>query len=388
MGYPPQQGPYDPNQPPQGGYGPPPGQGYQQGPPPGQQGGYGPPGGQQQGYGQGYQQQPQQGYGPPPGQGWQDPAQGYGPAGGEGFAGGGAGEPNFREMWGEADHSLRLLDKGPYDAIVESSDYDRTKNGDKFAWTIVFRTTSGQHPGTKLTTTMAISPKKQNGETNSAGLGIMYRQLGAMGIPIPPAQPFWDLGWSPHQVAQAMVGKPVQLQVTHNEYDGATRNKVSDIRPPRPGAPLQVPQGGQQAPAPFGGAPQGGWQQPPQSQGYGPPPGQQAPPQAPPPGQAPQPWQQPQYGQPPAPGQQPAFEGQGYGQPGYGQQPPAQGPPPQQGPPPGYQGQPGYQQGPPPGQGYQGQPPPQNGYPQQTHGQQQGPPPGQGEAPAPPPWAQ
>jgi hypothetical protein len=378
--------PYDPNQgwqqqgppPGQGGYGPPPGGGYQQGPPPGQQQGYGPPPGQ--GYGPPPGQQG--GYGPPPGQqqGYGQPGpygppqgqQGYAPGFGPGGVPGGGGE-DFGAMYGQADMSSNLIEKGRYPAIIESSEYDKTKDGTKNAWTIVFRTTGGQAPtytgpgaGTKLTMTLAVNKTKKDGSENPQGLGIMFRQLGAMGIPIPPAQPFWELGWSPQQAAHAMVGRPVMLSVIQDEYEGVTRNKVRDIQPPMPGQPVQVPQGQQQAPPPFGGAP-----------GYGPPPGQQAPPQAPqqappqqgpPPGQ--QPWGQPSYGPPP---------GQGYEQ----QQQQQQQAPPAQGPPPGYQGQPGYgQQAPPPG--YQQGPPP-NGYQQ---GQAAGPPPGHGDAPAPPPWAQ
>jgi len=363
MGY-----PNDPNQgwqqqgppPGQGGYGPPPGQGYPQGPPPGQQGGYAPPPGQQQGYGQPGP------YGPPQGQ------QGYAPGFGPGGMPGGGGE-DFGQMYGQADMSSNLIEKGRYPALIESSEYGATKDGTKNAWTIVFRTTGGMAPsytgpgaGTKLTMTLSVNKTKKDGTENPQGLGIMFRQLGAMGVPIPPAQPFWELGWSPQQAAQAMVGRPVMLSVIQDEYEGVTRNKVRDIQPPMPGQPLQVTQQAQQAPQPFGGAP--GYSPPPGQQG--PPPGQQqAPPaQGPPPNQ--QPWGQPSYGPPPGqgygpppPGQQPQFEGQGYGQPGYGQQ-----------------------QAPPAQQGYQQQGPPSNGYPQQ--GQPQGPPPGQGDAPAPPPWAQ
>ncbi len=368
--------PYDPNQGQyqgQGGWqGPPPGQGgWQQGPPQGQGGyqNYGPPQGGQQGY-----------------------TPGYDPQGASQGEDGGY----FQSLYGQADHSRRVLDKDNYDAIVESAEWGRTKDGTKGAWTIVFRTTTGQHAGTKLTMTLSVSPKKNDGSENDQGMGIMFRQLHALGIPTGPPYgpsnetPFWVL-WpqgTPQQVAQAMTGRPVLLSVKQDEYDGVTRNKISDIRDPRPGAPTQVqqPQQGQ-------GGPQQGWG-PPQSapggynpsQGYG---GQQGPPQGQ--GGAPQPYQGQQQG----PGYaQPAQPGQGgYGeftQQGQSWQPGTVGqhnqPPPQ-----GWQGG---QQGPPqagpggsglPGpSGYQGQP---NGYQGQQQ-YQQGPPPQQGGGePAPPPWA-
>jgi hypothetical protein len=363
MGQP--QGPYDPNYGQQGyQQGPPQGQGgwQQQGPPAGQQGGWqqqGPPQGQQ---GWGQQQGPPQGQG-----GWGQQQQGgYAPFQGDQMGGGSLGY-NWGEMYGRADHSVgQLIDKGQYTAIVTSSTWDRTKDGTKGAWTVVCALTSGPRPGMKITTTLAVSPKKKDGTENDQGIGILSRQLAALGVPMPPPygpQGFWQLGWNEQQAGQAMVGRPVLLTLIQDEYDGVTRNKVRDIQPAPPGAPTQVPQPQQQGwqqqagPGPGPGQMQQGWQ---------PGPGQQ---QGPPQGQAQQPWANPQggYQQGPPQGQQ-QFEGQGFGQ-GFGQQGPPQGQGYQQGPP---------QQGPPQGQGWQ-QGPPQG---------QQGPPQGQGYDPNVPPYAQ
>lgn len=372
MGYPQGPGPYgqQPQQP-QGGYGQAPQPGYGQQPP---QGGYG-----QQGYAQG------------PPQGYQQQPQGYAPQGQQ--AGGGY---DFGAMYGQADMSSNLIPKDRYPSVVEDAEWGRTKDGTKGAWTIVFRTTgpgkktSLGSPGTKLTMTLSVNPTKQGGEPNPQGLGIMYRQLGALGVPIPPAQPFWELGWSPEQVAQSMKGRPCMLSVIEDEYEGVVRNKIRDIQPPEPGQPTQAPpQQGQQAPQPY---PQQG---PPA--GYGQQPGQ--PPQGAPQGyggqQAPQPWQQQQAQQAPQ------------GRQGYVQQQP----PPQQGqaqptynpqvPPYAQQAYPGQggtgqftqqgqavQPGVNPGhdqmaqQGYQ-QGPPQNGAPQQPQQVQGG-----DQPPQLPPWAQ
>lgn len=356
MGYPQGPGPYGQQPPPGYGQQPPQG-GYQQGPPPGYQ-------------------QPPQGYQAGPPQGYQQGPPGAIQAGGY----------DFGAMYGTADMSVRLIPEDNYDAIIESAEWGRTKDGTKGAWTIVFRTSSGPHALAKLTMTLSVNPTKENGEPNPQGLGIMYRQLGAMGIPIPPAQPFWELGWSPEQVAQAMVGKPVLIRVIQSDWNGMINNKVRDIRPPRAGAPTQLPQGGQQqAPDPYAAPPQQMGQQAPQS------PYTQA--------QAPAPYQQPQA---PNPGQ-----GQPWAQQGQAQQaPPAQGQPPynpQQGQPyaqqpyPGQGGQMAQQQYPQqaqqqqyPGQGqpngYPGQPQPQ-GPPQAPQGQQ-APPDQGGQAPQLPPWAQ
>jgi hypothetical protein len=346
MGYPPQ-GPWN-----QGG--------YPQQPQQPQQGGYPQP---QQPFGQA----PQQGYGPPAGQ---QP--------GAFMPQGQGGEYNFAELYGHADHTAgTLLEKGRYLGKPESVTYGRTRDGTKGAWTVVFRTVSGINKvqgapgqGAKITVTISVSPTKQDGTENRGGLGIMFKQLHALGVPVGPPHDngpaFWEQGLNEQMVAQHIMtlGRVVDLTVVQNEYpegSGQFNNKVSRIDP----VDQQPPQ---QAPAPQ--QPFSGPQQPP----YG----------AAPPQQAPQPWQQPQ---PPQQG----FPPQG-GQANYqsGVPPYAQ---------PAQPGQGGMQQFTPEGQGMQpgtvpehtGQPPvPQppwnNSAPGQPGPQQPGP--QQGQAPPAPPWAQ
>lgn len=395
MGYPPQQPPY-------GGQ-----QGYGQQP---QQGGYPP---QQGGYGQ---QQP--GY--PPQQGYQQGGYGQQPQGNpfagpqaqQGYGAQQGNDYNFAQLYGQADHSVgTVLDKGRYGAFVEEAEWGRSRDGTKGQWTVVFRTTTGTDlvplsgGGAKLTTSLSISPKKNDGTDNPAGLGILFKQLHALGIPMgppldgPEVRPFWEQGISEQQVAAMIKGKPAIIGVVQDEYEGVTRNKIKQIMPAQQGIPTGPVQDAQPFPGGTGvpGQPVPGMgqapgyapgpvapQQPPQGypqpvQGqqypYGPPQGQQAP----------QPWQPPQQFQ---------------GQPGYGQQPgmaapgqPGMGQPPAADPnlPPyaqaAYPGAPGVGQFSPEGQAQQpgtvpGQPPwGQNGAPQQGAPQQGG------DAPPMPPWA-
>jgi hypothetical protein len=350
---------------------------------------------------------------------------------------------DFNALYGMADHSVSSpLEPGQYDAVVETAEFGRTKDGTKGQWTIKFRITTGERANYPLTMTLGINPMKNDGTPNAVGLGIMFRQLGAMGVPVPPEQqPFWLQGWTEYNVAEFIKGKPVLLRViTDDSYDGSPRSKVKDIGLPRPGAPLQVQQAPQQpgqanpyqqqAQAAFGygqpqqppmGGPGGGYpapgptqggpgypqqvppngypQQPPQQPGYGYP-GQQQAPQGP---VAPGPWQNaqpPQTGpqqaqgapgwtQPGQPGQggmgefapQGPPQGQPNGYPQQGQPPQGYGAPAQGAPVPGVQFQPGAPSpsyGQPP-QGYQGQPP------QDPNQAQQQPP--QNQPPL-PPWAQ
>jgi hypothetical protein len=377
--------------------------------PPGQPfgGGYPP----QQGYGQPqapqpfaqpqYQQQPQQGYGQQP----------FAPAGDGGY--------NFAQLYGEADLTAgSLLEKGRYLAKPETAEFGRSKDGTKGQWTVSFRTLTGvnknpQGPGNgaKLTTNLSISPKKNDGGDNKAGLGIMFKQLHALGIPVgppldPTQQPFWVLGMNEQMVAAEIVrqGRVVELTVTQNEWpegSGQYNNKIARIDPVdgQAATPVQGFGGPQGAPPQPGYPPQAPPQQaPPQQfegQGYGQP------------QQAPGPFQSPGFGQPgqvPPPGAQ-SFPGgpgvPGQAAPGMGQAAPG-GPVP--GVPPYAQpaqpGQPGLDQFTPQGQGIQpgtvpghdqqGVPMPpfnqaQQGMPPQGQPGQQYPP--QGGAPEVPPWA-
>jgi hypothetical protein len=348
----------------------------------------------------GYPQQPQQGY---PQQGYpqqQQPQGGYpaaypaAPAQGSTW--------DFGTLYGQADNSNLLYPEGPADMVVEEASFGKTRGGDKAQWIVKGRTTTGENAGKMpLTTQITITPVDPNApeedqRRQKRGLGLMFRRLGALGVPVPDPQdptgqrclngdqPFWALGWTPEQVAQFIVGRPFTGALKNEEWEGMMRTKVRDIRPPRPGAPTDWPREGQQV-APV---------QPPQV--YAPP--QQGYAQPGPPPQAPGPWQQPQQPQPPAqqgPPQQvpgaPAWaqppvpgaggyqeftpQGQGF-QPNFMQPP---GPAQQQAPPP--QGAPQAAPVPqPPWQGQQsanGQP----SAPQEQPGQQPG------AAPQQPPWA-
>ncbi|MGH3300389.1 MAG: hypothetical protein ACRDOK_01700 [Streptosporangiaceae bacterium] len=378
MGYPPQQYPPQP---------------YQGQPQPQ----YQPP---QQGYAQPYQPQ---GYGPQPGYGY-PPQGGYGapPQGGIGY--------DFASLYGQADHSASMLyDAGLYDSVVESSEFGKTKDGTKGAWTIKFRTTSGVNPGkSPVTMTLSISPNKKDGTPNHVGMGIMFRQLGALGVPVPaeswpkqlgpvPGPPFWinpqtgqpfpdDENYGAQRYAASlMTGRPCQIKIAHDDsYDGTPRMKIASILPPRPGAPTSWQQAQQpqyQAAAP----PQAYGQPAPYGQQQGPavPPGQPAPYAQPIPGA-------PAWAQPPTPGQGglAEFTPQGMSaQPAIGAYPqPQQGPP----QPPAVQQPPWAQQGPPQGQQQlpyppQGQPPLP---PQGQYNGQQPQPQAQPEVPPKQPWEQ
>jgi hypothetical protein len=347
--------------------------GFQQGPPPQQPPppGYGQP---QQDYGQLQQpgqyqqppqgqpqyqqpQQPQGGY-PQPGGGYPAPQQG----------GGSGGDYDYDSLYQGADHSGGYINPKDYEAVIDNSEYGRTKDGTKGQWSVKFKITeAGPYQGHTISNNFSISPQKNDGTDNSQGLGILFRHLRAMGVPTPPEQPFWAVWPKPQynteaEAAKVMVGRAVIITVADDTYNGSTRSRVRDVRPAGPGQ--QAPQ---QAAAPQGYAQPGGYQQQqapaawnaqqgqPAAQGpapvSGPPAGQyqQGPPEA-----AAPPWGQ-QQGQPAVPQANPGVPPPA-GQPQYqGQQqlPTTPGAPPYQGAPP--QGQ-GYEQN-----GQQQQP--QNGAP-------------------------
>jgi hypothetical protein len=319
---------------------------------------------------QGYQPQPQPGYQPQPQQG--PPAGYYQPQ--QEQPGGMPEQFDWAQLYSQADHSGGLIDEDWYPTIVTESAFAPTQGGGKWSWTVKVMLSEGKYVGRELTTNVTISPRKNTGEPNPKGLGMTFRQLRSLGIPVGPPvgpateQPFWAQfpvppNASPQQhyesiraagqyAASQMVGRPVRVKVYHDDYEGRTRSKIRDFADAKPGDPRQLPQQQQQqAPA------MGGYQPGPVAPGYAQP--------------GAQPVQQPftpPYQGPVAPAP--------YGQAGPQQWQNAAGQPAQAPP----------QQGPPadpsqPGLG-QFQPPP-NGAPQQP----QQLPPGQG-APPQPPWAQ
>jgi hypothetical protein len=321
---------------------------------------------------------------------------------------------DFGQLYGQANMTGMLrIPEAEYDMLCTKAEWGRSKDGTKGQWTVEMLITTGEHAGTKLSNVITINPVKNDGSPNPNGLGMMFRDLAAFGVPIPVPP-----GWDEPGIARFMVGKPVTGQVKDDEYDGETRSKIRRFAPPRPGAPTQQSQNGYAPQNGYGpqGSPyaqngQNGYGQDPYAQPYSGSMGgypQQGQPAAPSwggpeqqPGQPPQqtapgPWQgapaqvpgAPEWAQPAQPGQGGMAEftpqGQSY-QPGYGQQPPYGGPGGGYNVQPGAQGGPGY---PPPGrpEGYgapaQGAPAPGAPY------QQGAPSPSDQGQPAMPPWAQ
>lgn len=350
---------------------------------------------------------------------------------------------NFADLYGRADFSKGgIIPAREYTLICTEAEFGRTRDGTKGAWTVKSRVSSGEHARHQLTTTIAVSPMTNDGEENSGGLARMYRDLTALGVPVPdpknPAvvhngernngMPFWmdgrtgqplPPGQAEFAAASYMAGTPFRCNVIVEPYQGNDTNKMRNLKPALAGDPREIPAAPPQQPgqAPQQWAPQPGYGQPgqvPQAQAQQawaqPQPTWQQPQQAavppgpqpgPPPQQAPfapigqqyqsQPPVQgaPGYAQPMAPGAPGTdqFTQQGMAQPGQAppwQQPgqPVQGAP----QPPWQQGGPQGQQAPQQPQGPPAQPPWQgNGAQGQVPQGQPAPQPG--EPPA-PPWAQ
>lgn len=182
-------------------------------------------------------------------------------------------EYDFGQLYGQADNSNLLYPEGWADGVIEDAEYGKSKDGTKGQWQITARVTTGEHAGkVPVKTTITIS------HDNPQALGIMFRDLAGLGIPVPDPQnpqvivngtaPFWQMGWSEAQVAQAMKGRPVLMNIKHDEYDGIVRNKIKGFRTARPGAPADWPrqqpqQPGYQQQQPPQGYPQAGYGQPP-----------------------------------------------------------------------------------------------------------------------------
>src|SRR5260370_42672448 len=114
------------------------------------------------------------------------------------------GQYNFAQLYGMADHSMQLYDKGDYDGVVENSTWGRTNDGSKGQWELKIRFSNHPQDGGKaIKTTMTVSPE------NDKGLGIMFRQLDALAVP-------YQTLATEEQMAQAMNGKPILFSVGHH----------------------------------------------------------------------------------------------------------------------------------------------------------------------------
>lgn len=354
---------------------------------------------------------------------------------------------DFGTLYGRADMTNILYPEGWVHGVIEDAVYGKTKDGTKGQWVLKVRTSEGENAGKMpLSGYITISYDKER------ALGAMFRRLAAVGVCVPDPKdptrlvngqvPFWvnpqtgqpypPDGTAERVAEQVMKGRPVQVKISHDEWEGVTRSKIDDFREPRPGAPTAWPQDqtqpqqqgyypgspsvAAQQQGPYGAQPgqafpgqvfpgQAGPPQPPQQ----PPPGQPWQQQNGAPGQPAQPpWQQqgPPQGQPqPAPQAPPgappwaapAVPGQGGTaeftqqgqsfQPSHMAQPPAQQQPPWQQPaaPPA---QPQQFQQPPPMQPPAPFQPPQQPWGQQPQQGQPQPPQGPAEEPPRPPWAQ
>ena len=231
----------------------------------------------------GYPAQP--GYGQPQGYAPQAP-QGYAPGAPAGY-----GQPpadvatafDFGQLYGQADPGAGGIEKGTYPSIVESAEFDRTRDGTKWAWTVVVRISVEPYINRKMTKTLSINPTKRDGTPNPAGLGITFRQVHALGVPLGPPigqqgeTPVWQQvpqQGTPDQIvaaagrlaAQMMTGRPCRIVVGIKAADGeyGERPEMTDIMPPKPGDPTSLPQqaaqNGQPAYGPSGFAPPQGYQ--------------------------------------------------------------------------------------------------------------------------------
>ena len=209
--------------------------------------------------GQPYGQPPQQGYGQPPQQGQYVPG---GPPQGAPYGApeGVAQAFDFGQLYGQADPTAGSIDNGTYPAIVESAEFDRTQAGNKWAWTVKFRISVAPYVGRRRTKTLSINPTKRDGSQNGVGLGITFRQIHALGVPLGPpiGQPGETPVWqqvppqgTPDQIlaaagrlaAQMMTGRPCRIVLGTREAHGdyAESQEIKDIKPPAAGDPTSLP---------------------------------------------------------------------------------------------------------------------------------------------------
>jgi hypothetical protein len=200
-----------------------------------------------------------------------------------------------------------MLDpEGSFPAVITESEYGpHFTEGTKWGWITKVQFTDGPHAGKVITHNMAINEFKNNGDPNPQGIGMLFKELRILGVPVGEkygdpqgTTPYFVQQGGGHMAAQVMVGKPFLAVVKNSEYGANIR--IRELKPGQGGAP--APQAAtQQGQQQFAYPQQGQWQQPQQG-----PPTQQGPPgsaQTPPGGTSefhpqttsnpapPQPWQ-------------------------------------------------------------------------------------------------
>jgi hypothetical protein len=149
----------------------------------------------------------------------------------------------WQQLMDSAGGGFEPLPQGVYDVQAETTESKKTANG-KDMVKVKYTVTSGPHANRRVWNQYVVSPENPN------AMSFFFQHLGAHGLTsafIAQCAP-GEAGVA--QMAAAMLGTQVRLELGVEMYQGQNRNKVVKVMPPTAGTGMPSPQGMPAAAAP------------------------------------------------------------------------------------------------------------------------------------------
>lgn len=137
---------------------------------------------------------------------------------------------------GDAGQAQAILDEGDYDVTVTKAEVEFSKAGNKM-YALTLEVESGPNAKAKLWKRLVISQ-------SSAGLGMFFRQMDAMGLDAK----FFASNPSDEIITQSLVGKRASAKVIQKTYNEQLKNDVDFINKAKGPAPVGSSTGPADAP--------------------------------------------------------------------------------------------------------------------------------------------
>jgi hypothetical protein len=128
---------------------------------------------------------------------------------------------------------FELIPKGFHNAIIDSWDFGPSKNSGQPTFQVVYSLPDFGEGKAKVFDNFSFSQK---------ALPFTKAKLAAF------APELVNGKFDPQKIAESgvMIGRPVRLQITHQDYEGEPRARVSKVLPPQPNGAAGAAQSGAQ----------------------------------------------------------------------------------------------------------------------------------------------
>lgn len=123
------------------------------------------------------------------------------------------------------------LPNGDYDVIAETAEYKVAGTG-KDMIKIKFKVQGGPFNGRTVYWNAVFSPRDKEGKVNEGALRAWFGNMACFGL----KTAFFGANPSMEQIAAAMEGKKVIVNLATREWQGQEQNDVKRVKPPQGGA--------------------------------------------------------------------------------------------------------------------------------------------------------